>query len=176
MGGLVGGLYATGKSPKSMQELVGGLDWDALLRGFPMFQQLSYRRKEDRLYLPGPILIGLKGGIGLPAGMNAGMEIGLVFDRVTLSYDNVGSFDNLPIPFRCVATDLVAAEPVVLKQGSLSRALRATMSLPGMFTPMEIDNRILADGGVLNNVPDRRRQGDGIRHRDRRRYRNAARR
>ena len=153
MGGLVGGLYATGKSPKSMQELVGGLDWDALLRGFPIFQQLSYRRKEDRLYLPGPIVIGLKGGIGLPAGMNAGMEIGLVFDRVTLSYDNVGSFDNLPIPFRCVATDLVAAEPVILKQGSLSRALRATMSLPGMFTPVEIDNRILADGGVLNNVP-----------------------
>jgi NTE family protein len=153
MGGLVGGLYATGKSPKSMQELVGGLDWDALLRGYPTFQQLSYRRKEDRLYLPGPIVIGLKRGISRPAGMNAGMEIGLVFDRVTLSYDNVGSFDNLPIPFRCVATDLVAAEPVILKQGSLSRALRATMSLPGMFTPVEIDNRILADGGVLNNVP-----------------------
>ena len=81
------------------------------------------------------------------------MEIGLLFDRLALPYDNVGSFDQLPIPFRCVATDLVAAEPVILKDGSLSRSLRATMSIPAMFTPVEIDGKILADGGVLNNVP-----------------------
>jgi NTE family protein len=153
MGGLVGGLYAIGQSPKSMRDFIGGLDWDVLLRGYPAFRQLSYRRKEDRIYIPGPVVLGLRSGIALPAGINAGMEVGLVFDRVTLPYDNVGSFDNLPIPFRCVATDLIAAEPVILKQGSLSRALRATMSLPAIFTPVEIDNRILADGGVLNNVP-----------------------
>jgi NTE family protein len=153
MGGLVGGLYAIGQSPKTMRELVGGLDWDVLLRGYPAFRQLNYRRKEDRINIPGPVVLGLRSGIALPAGINAGTEIALVFDRVTLPYANVGSFDNLPIPFRCVATDLVAAEPVVLKEGSLSRALRATMSLPGVFMPVEIDNRILADGGVLNNVP-----------------------
>ena len=153
MGGLIGGLYATGKSTKSMRDMVAGLDWDVLLRGYPAFRQLSYRRKEDRLYIPGPITLGLQGGISLPSGMNAGMEIGLVFDRETIRYDDIGSFDNLPIPFRCVATDLIAAEPVILKDGSLSRALRATMSLPAMFTPVVIDNRILADGGVLNNVP-----------------------
>jgi NTE family protein len=153
MGGLVGGLYAIGQSPKSMRDLVGGLDWDVLLRGYPAFRQLNYRRKEDRINIPGPVVLGLRSGIALPAGINAGTEIGLVFDRVTLPYDNVGSFDNLPIPFRCVATDLVAAEPLVLKEGSLSRALRATMSLPGVFMPVEVDNRILADGGVLNNVP-----------------------
>ena len=153
MGGLVGGLYATGKSPAELRELVGGLDWDVLLRGYPSFQQLSYRRKEDRLYIPGAITLGLRHGVRLPSGMNAGMEIGLVFDRLALPYDNVGSFDQLPIPFRCVATDLVAAEPVVLKEGSLSRSLRATMSIPVMFTPVEIAGKILADGGVLNNVP-----------------------
>jgi NTE family protein len=153
MGGLVGGMYAAGMSPGEMRKLVGSLDWDDLLRGYPSFQQLSYRRKEDRLYIPGPITLGLRRGVNLPAGINAGMEIGLVFNRLTLPYDNVGSFDNLPIPFRCVATDLVAAEPVVLKDGSLSRSLRATMSIPGLFTPVEIDGKILADGGILNNVP-----------------------
>jgi NTE family protein len=153
MGGLVGGLYAIGKSPAELRELVGGLDWDTLLRGYPSFQQLSYRRKEDRLYIPGLTTLGLRRGIRLPAGMNAGMEVGLVFDRLALPYDNVGSFDQLPIPFRCVATDLVAAEAVVLKEGSLSRSLRATMSIPALFTPVEIAGKTLADGGVLNNVP-----------------------
>jgi NTE family protein len=153
IGGLVGGMYATGKSPEELRELVDSLEWDVLLRGYPSFEQLSYRRKEDRLYIPGAIILGLRRGVSLPAGINAGMEIGLVLDRLTLPYDNIGSFDNLPIPFRCVAADLVAAEPVVLKDGSLARALRATMSIPGMFTPVEIDGKILADGGILNNVP-----------------------
>ena len=100
MGGLVGGLYAIGESPAELRELVGGLDWDTLLRGYPSFQQLSYRRKEDRIYIPGPITLGLRRGVRLPAGMNSGMQIGLVFDRLALPYDNVGSFDRLPIPFR----------------------------------------------------------------------------
>ena len=153
MGGLVGGLYATGKSPAELRELVGSLDWDSLLRGYPSFKQLSYRRKEDRLYIPGAITLGLRRGVRLPAGMNAGMEIGLLFDGLALPYDNIGSFDRLPIPFRCVATDLVTAEAVVLKEGSLSRSLRATMSMPALFTPVEIGGKTLADGGVLNNVP-----------------------
>jgi NTE family protein len=153
MGGLVGGMYAIGKSPQEMQDLVGSLDWDELLRGSPSFQQLSYRRKEDRLFIPGPVILGLRRGVSLPTGINAGMEIGLVLDRLALPYDSVGSFDDLPIPFRCVATDMVAAEPVILKDGSLARALRATMAIPGMFTLVEIGGKTLADGGILNNIP-----------------------
>ncbi|HZN10552.1 MAG TPA: patatin-like phospholipase family protein [Blastocatellia bacterium] len=153
MGGLVGGLYATGRGPSEMRQLVGGLDWDVLLRGYQAFRELSYRRKEDRLYIPGPITIGFKNGLRFPSGINAGHEIGLLFDRLMLPYDDVGSFDNLPIPFRCVATDLVAAEPVVLKEGSLADALRATMSIPGLFSPVEVQGKLLADGGILNNVP-----------------------
>ena len=153
MGGLIGGMYAPGMSSAQIKDLVKELDWDTLLRGYPPFRELNYRRKEDRIFIPGPITLGLKRGASLPAGINAGMEIGLVLDRLTLPYDNVGSFDNLPIPFRAVATDMVAAEPYILKEGSLARSLRATMSIPGMFTPVEIDGRILADGAVLNNVP-----------------------
>ena len=173
MGGLVGGLYATGKSPRELRELVSDLDWDTLLRGYPTFQQLSYRRKEDRLYIPGPITLGLRRGVRLPTGMNAGMEIGLVFDRLVLPYDNVGSFDELPIPFRCVATDLVAAEPVVLKAG-----------LALSFAPGDhVDSRHVHAGGDRREDSrrrrrpqqraDRRRQGDGGRSRDRSGYRDA---
>src|SRR5262245_38174670 len=153
LGGLVGGLYATGKTPAELRELVADLDWDTLLRGYPSFRQLSYRRKEDRLNIPGPLTLGLRQGLKFPVGVNAGMEIGLVFDRLVLPYDDVKNFDQLPIPFRCVATDLVAAQAIVLKEGSLSRSLRATMSIPSLFTPVDIDGKILADGGVLNNVP-----------------------
>ena len=153
MGGLIGGMYATGMNATQIRELVRDLDWDVLLRGYPAFTELNYRRKEDRIYIPGPITLGFKRGASLPAGMNTGMEIGLMLDRLTLPYDNIGSFDNLPIPFRAVATDLVAAEPYILKEGSLARSLRATMSIPGVFTPVEIDGRVLADGAVLNNIP-----------------------
>jgi NTE family protein len=153
MGGLVGGLYATGKSPFEIRQLVKNLDWDVLLRGSPAFQQLSYRRKEDSLFIPGAIPLGLKNGARLPSGLSAGMEIGLEFDSLTLPYDNIGEFRKLPIPFSCVATDLVAAEAVVLDSGSLARSLRATMSIPGIFTPVEINGKVLADGGILNNVP-----------------------
>jgi len=77
----------------------------------------------------------------------------LFFDRVTLPYALVRDFDNLPIPFRCVATDMVNGRSVTLADGSLSRSLRATMSIPGVFAPVEIDGKILSDGGLVNNIP-----------------------
>jgi NTE family protein len=89
----------------------------------------------------------------LPGGLNPGHPIGLLLDRLTLPYGALDDFDALPIPFRCVATDMLAGEPVVLKDGSLSLALRATMALPGVFTPVERDGKTLADGGLVNNLP-----------------------
>ena len=170
MGGLVGAMYAIGKSPAELRQLVTSLDWDILLRGYPSFQQLSYRRKEDRLNIPGPITFGLKNGTHLPAGMNAGMEVNLVFDRYSMPYDLVHDFNDLPIPFQCVATDLVAGEPVVLKDGSLSRSLRATMSIPGLFTPVQLNGKTLADGGGGSQRANGCRQGDGCRYRYRGRH------
>jgi NTE family protein len=153
MGGLIGAMYAMGRSPAEIRQLVTTLDWDVLLRGYTAFRDLSYRRKEDRLNIPGPITLGLRHGVRLPVGINPGHDVSLLFDRLTLPYDNIGSFDDLPIPFRCVATDLVAGEPVVFKDGSLARALRATMSIPGVFSPVEVNGRLLADGAALNNIP-----------------------
>jgi NTE family protein len=153
MGGLVGGLYATGMSPAEMRRLLATRDWDRLLSGPPTYDELSFRGKEDRRAYPTPLEFGLRHGLRLPRGINAGHYIGLTIDRLTLPHSALKSFDDLPIPFRCVATDMIAAKPVILKDGSLSQALRATMAIPGVFTPTEIGGRVLADGGLLNNVP-----------------------
>ena len=77
----------------------------------------------------------------------------MLLDRIALPYYELSDFDDLPTPFRCVATDIRKAEPVVLGSGSLSRALRATMAIPAAFTPVCLDERVLVDGGTLNNVP-----------------------
>ncbi len=154
MGALVGALYATGRTPDEMERLIETLDWDNLLRGKTAFGALSYRRKEDRRNLPGAITLGGKGGrLNLPGSLNPGHEIGLVLDRLMLSYGDKTDFDDLPIPFRAAATDLVNAETVVLKDGSLAQSLRATMAIPGVFAPVELNGKILADGGILNNIP-----------------------
>ncbi|HXG83398.1 MAG TPA: patatin-like phospholipase family protein [Pyrinomonadaceae bacterium] len=154
MGGLVGALYATGRTPDEMERLIETLDWDNLLRGRTAFEALSYRRKEDRRNLPGAITLGGKGAnLNLPGSLNPGHEIGLALDRLMFSYGDKTDFDNLPIPFRAAATDLVNAETVVLKDGSLAQALRATMAIPGVFAPVELNGKILADGGILNNIP-----------------------
>lgn len=154
MGALVGALYSTGRTPSEMKQLIERLDWDILLRGKPVFGELDYRRKEDLRNLPGAVTLGGKGvKLNLPGSLNPGHEIGLVLDRLMVVYDTKTNFDDLPIPFRAVATDLVNAETVVLKSGSLSQALRATTAIPAVFAPVELNGKILADGGILNNIP-----------------------
>ena len=153
MGGLIGALYAMGMTPAEMRAFSERIDWDKMLTGPPAYEELSFRRKEDRRDYPSNFELGAKGGLRLPVGLNAGHQITLVFDRVTLPYSTIRSFDELPIPFACVATDMIAAEPVVLRSGSLANALRATMAIPGIFTPVEVEGRVLADGGLLNNIP-----------------------
>ena len=154
MGGLIGGTYAMGMTPAEIRGFATSLDWDMLLRNGPAYQELSFRRKEDRRSAPSPIELGARGGLRTPIGINSGNYIGLVLDRLSLPYSTVRDFDELPIPFRCVATDMVAAQQLVLKDGSLAEALRATMAIPGLFGPVETeDKKILADGGLLNNIP-----------------------
>lgn len=154
MGALIGSLYATGRTPAEIETLVGDLNWELLLRGSPSFDNLSFRRKEDRRNIPTPITLrGRINNLNLPNALNPGNEIGLLFDRETFAYATVTNFDNLPIPFRAVGTDMVKGESVTLKSGSLARALRATMSIPGIFSPVEVDGKLLADGGLVNNIP-----------------------
>jgi NTE family protein len=153
MGGLVGGFYATGRSPDQIQQLIQNVNWDQALSGQLPFRDLSYRRKEDEVEFPTRIEFGLRHGVQLPAGFNAGQEVSFILDRVTLAYSEIESFNDLPTPFACVATELNTGREYVFHDGSLSLALRATMSLPGIFTPVRSGNNLYADGGLLNNLP-----------------------
>ena len=154
MGGLVGGLYATGHSPSDIHKIVStGIDWGEVMSGVTPYQQLSYRRKQDLRAFPNGLEIGLKSGMQLPGGLNSGQSVRLIINRYTLPYSDSRSFDTLPTPFRCVATDLVSGKAVVFKDGSLPNALRATMSIPGVFAPVRDGEKVYADGGLLNNLP-----------------------
>jgi NTE family protein len=153
MGGLVGGLYASGKSPEQLRELVEQQNWDIIIGGQTQYQDLSFRRKEDLRAYPNFLVVGLKDGLTLPAGLNAGQAISLLIDHETLPYSRIGSFDQLPIPFRCVATDLVSGKEVVFQDGSLAKAMRATMSIPGLFSPIRDGEKVYVDGGLLGNLP-----------------------
>ncbi len=153
MGGLVGGIYATGRTPAEVRELINGIDWDQVLSGVTPFRDLSYRRKQDAHEVPGQLEFGLRGGLQFPSGFNTGQEVNLVLDKVALPYSEIPSFNDLPIPFACVATDLVSGKRHVFRDGSLSLAMRSTMSLPGIFTPVRSGKSLYADGFLLDNLP-----------------------
>jgi NTE family protein len=153
MGGLVGGFYATGMMPEEMQQLIEGLDWRKILGDHTPYEDLSYRRKEDQRAYPNSLIFGLKHGLSAPEGLIAGHQIGLLIDRVALPYYGISSFDDMPVPFRCVATDLVNGQSHVFQDGPLPVALRSTMSIPGAFSPVREGKAVYVDGGLLDNLP-----------------------
>jgi NTE family protein len=153
MGGVVGGLYSTGMRPAEIHELMSKIDWRQTLSGQVPFNSLSYRRKEDRRTFQNNLEFGLRRGFSLPSGLTSDKDITFFLDRETLPYSEVKSFDDLPIPFRSVATDLITGRAFVLKDGPLGDALRATMSLPFLFPPVQRGGSLYADGGFLNNLP-----------------------
>ena len=153
MGGLVGGVYATGHNAAEMRQIVNEIPWDQVMAGQTPFDALSFRRKEDARDYPNNLEFGLRKGLQFPEGFNSGQQVSLVLDKIALPYSEIKSFNDLPTPFACVATDLVSGKPKVFRDGSLSLALRSTMSLPGIFTPVRTKDAIYADGGLLQNIP-----------------------
>jgi NTE family protein len=153
MGGLIGGLYATGMDSSQITALVESADWNALLNPSPPFsdQPIVDKQKWNRTF--GDLTLRFGKGFSLPTGLNPGESLSLLLSRSTMAYSGVTDFDQLPTPFRCVATDLVSGDSVVFGKGSLPIAMRATMSLPGVFTPVKLDRMVLVDGGVLENIP-----------------------
>ena len=153
MGGLLGALYATGHSVDDMERIVRTADWDDLLRSTPRYEDVSVSEKQEWNRVTGVYSIPLRTGLALPGGINTGQALVRLLSGETAAYWDVDDFDNLPIPFRCVATDLLSGEAVVLGEGRLPEALRATMAIPGIFTPVEWNDRLLVDGGLVNNLP-----------------------
>ena len=140
MGGLVGGIYATGRSPAEVRELINGIDWDQVLSGVTPFRDLSFRRKQDAHDVPGQLEFGLRGGLAVSFRVQHGPGSQSGSRQCCTSLLRDPSFNDLPIPFACVATDLVSGKRHVFRDGSLSLAMRSTMSLPGIFTPVRSGN------------------------------------
>jgi len=153
MGSIIAAMYATGMSPVEIRKFAEGVDWNEALLPEPIYQQLAYRRKQDRRDYQIEAALGLKHGLSGPNGFDSGHGVGLLLDRIAFPESGIASFDDLPIPFRCVATDMQTGDRVVLHDGSLATAVRASMAIPGVFTPVEINGRVLADGGMVENIP-----------------------
>lgn len=154
MGSIVGGLYAAGYAPDEMSRIIAALDWSDLFSDDPARVEMPMRRKDaDYRYLLN-FEIGYKNGrIITPVGVVQGQKLLLLLRRLLIATWNVQDFDDLPIPFRAVATDIVAGKPVVFGKGDLPLAIRSSMSVPGAFAPTAVDGKLLVDGGIMDNVP-----------------------
>jgi NTE family protein len=137
-----------------MERLVVAADWDAIFRDQPPRKEISVRRKIDDYKLLFKPEFGVsRDGLLLPKGVIAGVSIESFFRVLTAPSFEITDFDRLPVPFRAVATDIETGESVVLARGSVAQAMRASMSVPGAIAPVEIDGRLLVDGGIANNLP-----------------------
>ncbi|WP_266206070.1 patatin-like phospholipase family protein [Pontibacter kalidii] len=152
MGSLVGALYALGYSPDEIEEIALRQDWEMLLSNQVPLSQIAMEEKEyyGRYLLELPVN-GTR--ISFPSGLIEGQALNNLLIRLTRGAHNIRDFRQLPIPFACLATDLATGEKVVLQQGFLPEALRASMAIPTVFTPIKIDGRMLVDGGLVQNFP-----------------------
>ena len=154
MGAIVGGLYASGMSATELEHELLKVEWAKVFAARVDRQHLSQRRKEEDFEISPLIELGIRDGeLRVPAGAVSSRGLENLLRRFTLPVRDVQDFNRLPIPFRAVATDLETGAAVVLSHGDLALALRASMSVPGVFPPTEVDDRLLGDGGLVNNVP-----------------------
>jgi NTE family protein len=153
MGSIVGGLYATGATTEDLQTLIKTTNWVEIFSDRPPREMLPYRTKEDdRRYLEG-LQMGLdKKGLHLSKGLINGQKLMFLLESNTQRV-STKNFGDLPIPFNCVATDIVSGNKYVFSQGSLPVAIRSSMSLPAIFAPVEHDGLLLVDGGIADNLP-----------------------
>jgi NTE family protein len=154
IGAFIGGLYATGHSPDEIQHILDQLEWSTGFRDKVHRDEMPVRRKQQQDDYPIRLGLGLdSSGIKIPKGVLLGQAMAELILEAYGPVLNHSHFDQLPIPFRAVAADLTNRETVVMSQGSLLQAVQASMSIPGVVRPMEMNGRVLVDGGVANNLP-----------------------
>ena len=159
MGSILGGLYALGYSPEEMEELISGIDWPLYITGKLERRFLSQRRRK----VSGELLLNIPYGkftrrddaviSAMPLGAVEGDNLLNLFNCLSVGFQDSMSFDSMPIPFACVATDLMTGKPMILRGGEFGRAIRSSMSIPIFFSPVEWGDHLLADGGITNNLP-----------------------
>ena len=154
MGAVVGGLYASGLTAREIEAVMSSVNWQNAFRDRPPRNELSFRRKQEDFSFLVKFPLGIRGGkLQLPQGLIEGQSLTLTLRQLTLPVARVQEFQDLPTPFRAVATDLTTGEPVVMRAGDLTTAMRASVSAPGVFAPVERDGRLLVDGGIAENLP-----------------------
>ncbi|MBK8576948.1 MAG: patatin-like phospholipase family protein [Candidatus Accumulibacter sp.] len=154
MGGLVAGAYAAGLSPAVMREELAKADWDDLFHDDPSFSQQNFRKKVlDRRFLPASETGVGPDGLKYQTGVVTGQKIKLFFNQLVGDYLGEREINRLPLPLSIIATDIVQGQRVVFRSGSLTTAMRASMSVPGLMSPVEINGEKLVDGGLVDNVP-----------------------
>src|SRR3984893_2542734 len=154
MGAIVGGLYASGMTAHEIDSTMRSLDWQEAFHDAPPRRDLAFRRKQDDRNFLVRLPLGLKHGqILLPKGFIQGQKLQETLRQLTLRFSNSTDFDRLPTPFRAVATDLETGDAVLLDKGDLAIAMRASISAPGVFAPVDYQGRLLVDGGLAENLP-----------------------
>ncbi len=152
IGSIIGGMYAIGYTAEGIEEMVSSVNWDAVLSNKIPLDEITFEEKEyyGRFIAELPV-DGIK--VSLPKGLIEGQQLSELLSRLTRSVHHIEYFDEFPIPFACVASDIATGEPVVLNKGSLPDAIRASMAIPTVFTPVELNGRLLVDGGLVRNFP-----------------------
>ena len=155
MGAVIGGLYASGYKIDELEKLALGIDWQEALSDDPPREDIPFRRKQDdRDFLVRQKLsFRDDGSLGLPLGVIQGQNLSLLLESLLAHSSDIRDFDKLPIPFRAVATDIVNGDKVVFRKGHLPQVIRASMSIPAVFAPVEINGQLLVDGGMVDNIP-----------------------
>ena len=154
MGAIVAALYASGLTANELEKVITAIDWSDVFSGDPDRRDIDYRRKVEDFDHLTKLSVGIKDGkVVMPKGLIKDQKVNVLFETLMLHTSGIDDFDKLPIPYRAVAADLETGEMVVLKGGRLADAARASMSVPGAFPPIELNGRLLIDGGIVRNVP-----------------------
>ena len=154
MGALVGGTYAAGMSAVELEQAVRDISWKNAIAFEGKRTKEPMRRKLSGVTYSNNLEFGLRDGrLTPPASLIGSQNIDQTIELLVSRSHGISDFDHLPIPFRAVATDMRKGEMAVLDHGNLARAMRASMSVPGVFAPVQIDDRLLGDGGLTRNLP-----------------------
>ncbi|NWA26343.1 patatin-like phospholipase family protein [Pseudomonas gingeri] len=155
MGAVIGGLYASGYKIDELEKLALGIDWRQALSDAPPREDIPFRRKQDDrdFLVKQQLSFHDDGSLGLPLGVIQGQNLAMLLESMLAHASGTRDFDKLPIPFRAVATDIANGEKVVFRRGHLPQVVRASMSIPAVFAPVELDGRLLVDGGMTDNIP-----------------------
>ncbi|TDD78337.1 patatin-like phospholipase family protein [Flavobacterium caseinilyticum] len=152
MGAVVGGLYASGYNAAQIDSIFQSTDFNQLLNDFiPRTSKNFYEKRNDELYAL--VLPFNKFKIGIPEALSSGIYNYNLLSRLTRNVRHIKDFNELPIPFLCIGTNIETGKEVLLNKGNLAQAIIASSAFPSLFAPVEIDGKLLVDGGVVNNYP-----------------------